>query len=113
MPSLNKVFLIGNLTNDPQLRHAESTTPVVTFGLAVNQKYRGEGEEHKENVCFVDIVVWDALAEACAKYLKKGKSIFVEGRLQLRTWEQEEQTRNKLEVVAQNIQFLSPRNAKL
>jgi len=112
MPNLNKIFLIGNLTNDPELRQTDSQTAVANFGLAVNRRV-SKDSEHQENVCFVDIVVFSKLAEACAKYLNKGKSVFVEGRLQLRTWEQEEQTRNKLEVVAQNIQFLSPHNAKL
>jgi single-strand DNA-binding protein len=128
MPNLNKVILIGNLTQKPTLRQTKSGISVANFSLAINQRYKGADDqpadeakeetktrkgEKKEKVCFVDIVVWDTLAEACAKYLNKGEPALVEGSLQLRTWQQEEKTRYKLEVVAQNIQFLKPRNAKL
>jgi single-strand DNA-binding protein len=107
MATLNKVFLIGNLTNDPELRQTDIGTPVASFGLAVNQRYRGADSEQKENVCFVDIVVWNKLAEACAQYLKKGKLIFIEGRLHYRSWEQDGFWRSKLEVQARTVQFLS------
>jgi len=76
---------------------------VASFGLAVNQK---------EKVCFVDVVVFSKLASSCAEYLKKGKSVFVEGKLKLSTWEQEGKKRNKLEVIARTIQFLSPREER-
>lgn len=108
MATLNKVFLIGNLTNDPKLRKTEGRTPVANFGLAVNQRYKGADNEQKENVCFIDIVAFSKLAEVCAEYLKKGKSVFVEGKLQYRTWEQEDKKRSKIEVVARTVQFLSP-----
>ena len=114
MANLNKVFLIGNLTNNPELRQTQSGASVASFGLAVNQRYRGEDSEQKEKVCFVDIVAWNKLAEAVASYLTKGKSVFVEGSLKQNKWEQDGQKRSKLEVVARNIQFLSPPdNAKL
>lgn len=106
MANLNKVFLIGNLTNDPLLRQTESGTSVASFGLAVNQRYRKD-DEQKEKVCFVGIVAWNKLAETVASYLKKGKFVFIEGKLQYRTWEQEGKKRNKLEVVARTVQFLS------
>ena len=108
MPNLNKIFLIGNLTNNPELRQTNSGASVARFGLAVNQKYRDASGEQKETVCFVDIVAWNKLAEAVASYLAKGKCVFVEGKLQYRTWEREGKKRNKLEVVAKTIQFLSP-----
>jgi len=108
MANLNKVFLIGNLTNNPELKQTKSGTSVARFGLAINQRYIDANDEQKENVCFVNIVVWNKLAEAVEKYLKKGKSVFVEGRLNQNKWEQNGQKRTKLEVVAKTIQFLSP-----
>jgi len=107
MATLNKVFLIGNLTSDPKLRKTEGRTPVANFGLAVNQKYKVANSEQKENVCFIEIVAFSKLAEVCAEYLKKGKSVFIEGRLQYRRWEQEAKARSKIEVVARTVQFLS------
>ena len=133
MPSLNKVFLIGNLTQDPTLRQTKSGASVANFSLAINQRYTGTRDlpadqssiagakeeasaqtgEKKEKVCFVDIVAWNKLAQASASYLTKGKCVFVEGSLSQNKWEQEGRTRSKLEVLARTIQFLSPRNAKL
>jgi len=107
MPNLNKVFLIGNLTNDPIKTEADTT--YTRFGLAVNQGVsKDDKDDKKEHVCFLEVVAFSRLAEVCQKYLKKGKSIFLEGRLHHRKWEQQGQKRNKLTVVAQNIQFLSP-----
>ena len=107
MASLNKVFLIGNLTRDPELRYIPSGTAVANFGLAVNRIYTTQDGERKEDTCFVDIVTWRKTAENCANYLTKGRPVFVEGRLQFRSWETEDgQKRSKLEVVAQNVQFL-------
>jgi len=108
MASLNKIFLIGNLTNNPELRQTQSGASVARFGLAINQRYKDTDDEQKESVCFVNIVAWNELALAVASHLKKGKSVFIEGKLQYRTWEQEGKKRNKLEVVAKTIQFLSP-----
>jgi len=106
MASLNKVFLIGNLTRDPELRYTPSGAAVASFGLAVNRKYR-QGDDLKEDVCFVDITVWNKQAETCTEYLSKGSPILVEGRLNYRTWETDEgQKRSKLDVVAMNVQFL-------
>ena len=109
MTSINKIFLIGNLTNNPELRQTQSGASVARFGLAVNQRYKGSDGEQKENVCFVNIVAWNKLAEAVASYLEKGRSVFVEGRLNQNRWEQNGQKRSKMEVVAKTIQFLSPR----
>lgn len=106
MASLNRIFLMGNLTRDPELRYTPSGAAVASFGLAVNRKYK-QGEEWKEEVCFVDINVWGKQAEACAEYLNKGRGVLVEGRLSYRTWEtQEGQRRSKHEVVADRVHFL-------
>ncbi|MDH5789958.1 MAG: single-stranded DNA-binding protein [Nitrospinota bacterium] len=106
MASFNKVLLMGNLTRDPELRFTSSGSALAKFGLAVNRKYKA-GEEWKEEVCFVDITVWGKQAENCAEYLSKGRPVFIDGRLQFSTWETDDgQKRNKLEVVANSVQFL-------
>jgi single-strand DNA-binding protein len=107
MANLNKVFLIGNLTRDPELRYSPSGTAVAKFGLATNRTYKGQDGEKKEDVCFVDIVAFGKRAEFCANYFSKGKPIFIEGRLQFSTWETPEgQKRSRLEVMAEGIQFM-------
>jgi len=107
MAALNKVFLIGNLTRDPEMKYTSNGTGIARFGLAVNRTYNSQDGEKKEDTCFVDIVVWDKLAEVCSEHLAKGRLILVEGRLQYQSWESEDGTkRSKIEVVAQNIQFL-------
>ncbi len=107
MASLNKVFLIGNLTRDPELRYIPSGSAVATFTVAVNRVYKTQTGEKKEQVSFIRIVVWGRRAEVCGEYLSKGSPVFVEGRLQSRDWEaQDGQKRNTIEVVADNIQFL-------
>ncbi|QPJ63516.1 MAG: single-stranded DNA-binding protein [Candidatus Nitronauta litoralis] len=106
MASYNKVLLMGNLTRDPELRFTASGAAVASFGLAVNRKYKS-GDEWKEDVCFVDITVWGRTAENCTEYLNKGSGVFIEGRLNFQSWEaQDGQKRNKLEVVANVVQFL-------
>ncbi len=106
MANFNKVFLMGNLTRDPELRYTASGASLTNMGLAVNRKYR-QGDELKEETCFVDITVWGKQGESCAEYLSKGRPVFVEGRLHFRSWETEDgQKRSKLEVVASNVQFL-------
>lgn len=106
--SLNKVMLIGNLTRDPELRYIPSGQGVTTFTLAVNRVYHSQSGEKKEDVSFIRVVVWSKLAEICNEYLKKGSSVFVEGRLQSRSWETPEGgKRSAIEVVAQSVQFLS------
>jgi single-strand DNA-binding protein len=103
----NKVILIGNLTRDPELRYTPQGTSVCNFGLAVNRKYK-QGEEMKEEVTFINIVVFGKQADTCGQYLNKGSGVLVEGRLQERRWETEDgQKRSKHEVVAQNIRFMS------
>jgi single-strand DNA-binding protein len=111
MASLNKVFLIGNLTRDPELRYIPSGQAVCSFGLAVNNKFGG-GEDKKEDVLFIDISVWSKSAEACAEYLKKGSPVFVEGRLKFRQWEADGQKKSKIDVTAITVQFLSSGQGK-
>jgi single-strand DNA-binding protein len=107
MASLNKVFLMGNLTRNPELRYIPSGTAVASFGLAVNRVYNSQSGERKEEVCFMQIVAWARLAELCGEYLSKGSPVFVEGRLQSRSWEdQSGGKRSTIEVVASNVQFL-------
>lgn len=107
MPNLNKVFLIGNLTRDPELRYIPSGTAVATFTVASGRAYTLASGEKREETCFVRVVSWARQAELCGEYLTKGSPVFVEGRLQSRSWETPDgQKRSTLEVVAQNIQFL-------
>lgn len=107
MASLNRVFLIGRLTRDPELRYTPSGLAVANFGLATSRSYTLSSGEKKEEVCFVRIVVWGRQAETCSQYLSKGRLIFVEGRLQYRAWEtQDGQKRSTLEVRADRVQFL-------
>ena len=101
--SYNRVILAGNITRDPELRFTQGGIPVCNFGLAQN-KVRGD----KEHTNFFDITAWRDLGETVANYKKKGDPILLEGRLEYRTWEDQEtgKTRSKVEVVADNIQFL-------
>ena len=106
--SLNRVFLIGNLTRDPELRYLPSGQAVTTFTLAVNRVYTAGTGERKEETSFIRVVVWARRAEVCNEFLRKGSPVFVEGRLQSRTWEAQDGTkRSSIEVVANNVQFLS------
>ena len=105
MVSFNRVVLAGNLTRDPELRFTSNGIPVCDFGLAVN-RVRSKSEE----VDFFDITAWRELGETIANYKKKGDPILVEGKLQFRTWEaQDGSKRNKVDVVADNVQFLGGR----
>lgn len=110
MANFNKVILIGNLTKDPEIRYTPNGTAVASFSIAINRRYK-QGEELKDEVCYIDIVVFGKQAESCGKYLSKGNGIIVDGRLQQRRWETEDgQKRSKHEVVAQSIRFLSKRD---
>jgi len=107
MANLNKTFLIGNLTRDPELRYTPAGVPVANLGLAVNRRFRDKTGELKEDVCFLTVTVWDKQAEACCQYLKKGSPIFVEGVLQSRSWETSDgQKRSTIDVRAERVQFL-------
>ena len=107
MANLNKVFLIGNLTRDPELRYTPGGTAVANLGLAVNRKFKDSSGELKEEVCFLTVTVWDKQAEACCQYLTKGRPVFVEGVLQSRFWETSDgQKRSAIDVRAERVQFL-------
>lgn len=106
MAGLNRVFLMGNLTRDPEVRYIPSGAAVASFGLAVNRTYTTQSGEKKDEVCFVNVVVWGKQAESCGQYLNKGSLVLVEGRLAYRAWEQEGQKRSTLEVRADRVQFL-------
>jgi single-strand DNA-binding protein len=107
MANLNKVLLIGRLTRDPELRYTPSGTPVADFGLAVNRQSTDSSGEKKETTCFVDIVAWSKQAEVIHRYMKKGRQIFIEGRLDFSQWEDKDgQKRSRLKVVLEGFQFL-------
>lgn len=112
MASLNRVFLIGNLTKDPELRYTSTGVPVANLRLAVNRKYKDKSGELKEDTCFVTVTAWDKQAETCNQYLQKGRAVFVEGRLQSRSWETPDgQKRSTIDVRVERIQFLGPGKA--
>ncbi len=106
MAGLNRVFLMGNLTRDPELRYSPGGTAVASFGMAINRTYTTSTGEKKEETCFVRVVVFGRQAETCTQYLSRGRLVFVEGRLQYRSWEVEGQKRSALDVVADRVQFL-------
>jgi single-strand DNA-binding protein len=107
MASLNKVFLIGNLTRPPELRYTPSGTAVADLRLAVNRNYTTQGGDRREETSFFTVVVWGKQAETCGEYLDKGSPILVEGRLQTREWEGKDgQKRTVVEVVAERVQFM-------
>jgi len=105
--SLNKVILIGNLTADPELRYTPSGTARTRFSIAINRQYKNSSGQLQEETTFVPIVTWGSQAENCANYLSKGRSVAVEGRLRIDSFENAEGERRKVvEVVAQSVQFL-------
>lgn len=107
--SLNRVMIIGNLGQDPELRYTPSQAPVATFSVATTDYRNGPDGQRQEITEWHRVVVWNKVAENCAKYLAKGRTVFVEGRLQTRTWDDKQtgQKRYTTEIVAQNVQFLS------
>ena len=112
MANLNKVFLIGNVTRDPELRHTPAGAAVVNFGIAVNRRWKTKDGRQDEETCFVDVEAWARLAEICHEYLGKGSPVFLEGRLKLDQWEKDGQRRSKLRVVAESVQFLGRRETR-
>ncbi|MFH2138432.1 MAG: single-stranded DNA-binding protein [Candidatus Omnitrophota bacterium] len=107
MANLNKVLLMGNLTRDPELRYAPNGSAVTTFSIAMSRVFNTASGEKKEDVCYVRVVSWGKLAQTCSEYLFKGRPVFVEGRLQSRSWQASDGTkRSTLEVIAQSVQFL-------
>ncbi len=112
MAQLNKVFLMGNLTRDPELRYTPSGSAVTDLGLAVNRSWTGKDGERKEETLFIDVVVWDRQAETCCQYLKKGRPIHVEGSLKMESWDDKTtgEKRSKIKVLADRVQFLDRRD---
>ena len=111
MASFNKVILLGNLTRDPEVRYTPKGTAVADLGIAINRTYTAENGEKREEVTFVDVTFWGRTAENAGQYLKKGRPVFVEGRLQLDSWDDKQsgQKRTKLKVVGEILQFLGGR----
>jgi len=114
MASLNKVFLAGNLTRDPELRYTPGGTAVAQFGMAVNRKFKNREGKMQEEATFVDIEVWGRQAETTSEYLSKGSPALIEGRLKLDTWESKQtgEKRSKLRVVGERVQFLGGRGSR-
>ncbi|MDF2375641.1 MAG: single-stranded DNA-binding protein [Verrucomicrobiales bacterium] len=112
MPNLNKVMLIGNLTRDPEVRYTPKGSAVTDIGLAINRNYTLDDGERREETTFVDVTFWGRQAEVIGEYMKKGRPMYVEGRLNLDQWEDKTsgQTRTKLKVVGENFQFLGGRD---
>ena len=107
MVTFNRVILAGNLVRDPETRFLPSGDAVTSFSIAVNSRYKAKSSnEVKEEVSFFDVSVFGKTAENCAEYLSKGRPVLVEGRLRQRSWETDGVKRSKIEVVANNVQFL-------
>lgn len=107
MASVNKVIVLGNLGQDPELRHTASGRPVATLRIATNEQWTDQNGERKERTEWHSVVVWGRQAENCAQYLSKGRQVFVEGRLQTRKWEDRDgNPRYTTEIVADRVQFI-------
>src|SRR6476646_2610378 len=112
MASFNKVILLGNLTRDPEVRYTPKESAVADLGIAVNRKYKLENGEKREEVTFVDVTFWRGTADVAGEYLKKGRTVFFVGRLQLDNWDDKQsgQKRSKLTGIGETMQMLgSPR----
>lgn len=103
--NLNKAFIFGNLTRDPELRSLPSGMQVASFGVATNRVFRDRDGKKQEQTDFHNIVVFGRQAETVSQYLKKGSSAFVEGRIQTRSWEQNGEKKYRTEIVAERVQF--------
>ena len=111
MASFNKVILMGNLTRDPEVRYTPKGSAVADIGLAVNRVYSTESGEKREETTFVDVTLWGRTAEIAGEYLKKGRPVLIEGRLQLDTWDDKQsgQKRSKLKVIGEGMQLIGGR----
>lgn len=114
MPDLNKVFLMGRLTFDPELRRTPTGTAVTELRMATNRSWAGRDGERREETLFIDVTVWDRQAENCCQYLRKGSSIHVEGSLRMDTWDDKTtgEKRSKIRVQADRVQFLDSRRGE-
>ena len=105
--SLNKVLIIGNVGRDPEMRYTPNGSPVTTFSVAVNRRWTGQDGQAQDETEWFNVVAWSKLAETCSQYLSKGRSVFVEGRLRTRSWDdQNGQKHYRTEVIAQDVKFL-------
>ena len=111
MASFNKVILMGNLTRDPEVRYTPKGSAVADIGLAVNRVYSTDNGEKREETTFVDVTLWGRTAEIAGEYLKKGRPVLIEGRLQLDSWDDKQsgQKRSKLKVIGESMQLLGGR----
>jgi single-strand DNA-binding protein len=109
MANLNKVMLIGNLTRDPELRHTPKGTAVSEISMAINRVWNNDQGQKQEETTFVEVTLWGRQAELAQQYLTKGRPVYIEGRLNLDTWDDKEtgKKRSKLRVIGENMQFLS------
>ena len=112
MASLNKVMLIGNVTRDPEVKFTPKGSAVADLGLAINRNYTNQAGEKVEEVTYVDVELWGRLAEIAGEYAKKGRPVFIEGRLRMDSWEDKQsgQKRNRLKVVGEGLQLLGSRS---
>jgi single-strand DNA-binding protein len=111
MAGVNKVILVGNLGRDPELRYTQQGTAVANFSLATSESFKKKDGTREERTEWHRIVVWGQTAEFCSQYLSKGRTVYIEGRLQTREWENKEGQKQKTtEIVAQEVQFVGPRN---
>ncbi len=111
MSSFNKVMIMGNLTRDPEVRYTPKGTAVTDIGLAINRYYSGDNGEKQEETTFVDVTLWGRTAEIAGQYLKKGRPVFIEGRLQMDTWQDKAtgQNRSRLKIVGEGMQLIGGR----
>src|SRR4051812_7673636 len=110
--SVNQVILMGNLTRDPELRNTPNGQSVCSFSLALNRSYKDASGEWQEATDYIDVTAWGPLGERVSQYLTKGRRCLVQGRLQSRSWEQDGQKRNKVEVLANDVTFLDSRGGE-
>ena len=112
MANFNKVMLMGNLTRDPEVRYTPKGTAVCEIGMAINRYFSGESGDKREETTFVDVTLWGRTAEIAGEYLKKGRPVFIEGRLQLDTWDDKTsgQKRSKLKVIGEGMQLIGARD---
>ncbi len=111
MANLNRVMLIGNLTRDPEIKYTAKGTAIAQLGLAVNRTWNNEGGEKQEDTTFVDVELFGRVAEIAGEYLKKGRPVYIEGRLKLDSWDDKQsgQKRSKMKVVGEQLQLLGGR----
>ena len=112
MASVNKVILIGNCTRDPEVRYTPKGTAVADIGMAMNRYYSSDGGDRREETTVVDVTLWGRQAEVAGEYLKKGRPVYIEGRLQMDSWDDKNtgQKRTKLKVVGESMQLLGTRD---